>query len=209
MSIILNLRLADKKIPVLRGHDHFWAVIMDRHRSGQTFSAQDIDDASNADNGTVRDFVRRLAAGGLVELIEEGENPVHNRYRPLVIQSAAPRIRRDGTVIESLPASQCMWNLIRGPLGRNGFTYKDLVHWGQTDETSIAVSSARSWIKLLNRAGYLIQLEAGNARRPATWRLDPKMNSGPRAPMMLRTKLIYDPNKQAVIGPSVAEEEQP
>lgn len=209
MSIVLHLRLADKKMPILRGNDHFWSVIMDRHRAGQTFSAKDIDDASNASDATVRDFVRRLANSGMIELVEQGENPVHDRYRPLVIQSAAPRVRRDGTVIESLPATQCMWNLMRGPMGRNGFTYKDLVHWGQTDETTIAVASAKSWIKLLNRAGFLIQLDAGNSRKPATWRLDPKMNSGPRAPMILRTKLIYDPNKLAVIGPSEAEEEQP
>lgn len=211
MSIILNLKLADKnkpKRPVLRGHEHFWSVIMERHRAGCTFSAQDIDDASNASDSTVRDFVRRLVAGGLVELVEPGAHPIHHRYRPLIVQSAAPRVRRDGSVIESLPASQCMWNLMRGPLGSKGFSYRDLMHWGRTDETTITASYAKSFIKLLHRAGYLIQLDAGNPRKPATWRLAPKMNSGPRAPMILRTKLVYDPNRLEVVGPAEAEIEE-
>lgn len=209
MSLVLPLAMKKNGKRVLRGNDHFWSVIMERHHAGKTFSVRDIDLASCVYDATVRDFVRRLDKAGLIELVEAHPAAVDNRYRPLVIQSAAPRVRRDGTVIESQPATRCMWNLMRGPVGRNGFTYIDLVRWSQTDETPISPNSAKSYIRFLSTAGYLIQLDPGKPGTPATWRLNPAMNTGPQAPMILRTKLVYDPNRQEVFGPAEAEEVLP
>lgn len=205
MSIVLALKLAKGK-RVLRGHDHFWSVIMERHRAGQTFSVRDIDLASNTVIETVRDYVRRLEKASLIEVVEASATFVDTRYRPLVIQSVSPRVRRDGTIIESQPATQCMWNMMRGPVGRNGFTYLDIVHWSQTDETSITTATARSYIQMLAAAGYLIVVTLAKPGTPGLWKLDPKMNTGPQAPMILRTKVVFDPNRQEVFGPSEAEE---
>ncbi|MFT4162827.1 hypothetical protein [Shinella sp.] len=207
MSLVLALKVRKGKVPQ-RGNDHFWSVIMERHRAGQSFSVRDIDAASDARITTIRDFVQRLVKAGLVEEAEAAAVATDTRYRPLVIQSAAPRVRRDGSMIESQPATRCMWNLMRGPVGRAGFTYRDLVAWSQTDETPISVHTAKSYIKLLRAAGYLIQVDPGKPGTPATWRLDPLMNTGPRAPMILRTRLVYDPNRQEVFGPAEAEEVQ-
>lgn len=206
MSIILSLKMASKGKPVLRGHDHFWSVIMERHRAGQTFSVRDIDLASNTAIETVRDYVRRLEKARLIEAVEASPTFVDTRYQPQVIQSASPRVRRDGTVIESQPATQCMWNMMRGPVGRNGFTYLDIVRCSQTDETSITTATARSYIQMLAAAGYLIVITAAKPRTPGLWKLDPKMNTGPQAPMILRTKVVFDPNRQEVFGSSEAEE---
>lgn len=209
MSIVLSLKLAVKSKPVLRGHDHFWSIIMDRHRAGHAFTRRDIDRASNADLGTIRDFLRRLEAAGIIERVGTDTETGEISYRSQVVQSAAPRVRRDGSVIESQPATRCMWNLMRGPNGRAGFTYLDLVRWASTDDTAITVNTARSYIKTLHSAGYLVAITAGGPRKPTIWRLDPRMNTGPQAPMILRTKLIFDPNKQVVVGPAEAEEVQP
>ncbi|PZR89670.1 MAG: hypothetical protein DI537_20715 [Stutzerimonas stutzeri] len=208
MSIVLFLK-TDKKKRILRGADHFWSVVMERHRAEKTFSIRDIDNGSNSGSGAIRDFVARLEKAGLIELVQPASMVADNEYRPLVVQSTAPRVRRDGTVIESAPATRCMWNLMRGPMGRGGFTYRDLVHWAQTDETTIAPGTAKSYIKQLSTAGYLLQLDAGRPGTPATWRLDPGMNSGPHAPMILRTKVVFDPNRQEVFGPAQAEEVSP
>lgn len=205
MPLVLALKVRKGK-PPLRGNDHFWSVIMERHRAGMTFSMRDIQKASEADGGAVRDFVVRLEKAGLVERAAPAPLAVDIAYRPLVIQSVAPRVRRDGSVIESQPATRCMWNLMRGPVGRGGFTYRDLVHWGRTDETPISPSTAKSYIQMLRAAGYLIQADPGKPGTPATWRLDPAMNTGPQAPMILRTKLVFDPNRQEVFGPAEAEE---
>lgn len=211
MSLVLALKVQKGK-RVLRGNDHFWSVVMDRHRAGQDFSIRDIDGASNARETTVRDFVHRLRDAGLIEVVTSAPVASDIRYRPLVIQSAAPRVRRDGTVIESLPATRCMWNLIRGPVGRSGFTYRDLVSWSQTDETVISANTARGYIQKLLGAGYLIVIDPGKAGTPgtpATYRLDAAMNTGPQAPMILRTRLVFDPNRQEVFGPAEAEEVSP
>jgi hypothetical protein len=205
MSLVLALKVRNGK-PPLRGADHFWSVVMARHRDGKTFSVRDIQAASHEADGAVRDFVLRLERAGLIERAVSAPLAVDIAYRPLVIQSAAPRVRRDGSVIESQPATRCMWNLMRGPVGRGGFTYRDLVHWGQTDETSISVNTAKSYIQMLRAAGYLIQVDPGKPGTPATWRLDPRMNTGPQAPMILRAKLVFDPNRQEVFGPAEAEE---
>lgn len=207
MSIVLQLKVKKTK-PVLRGINHYWSIIMERHRQGQPFTRRGIDAASNSDLASIRDFIRRLERAGLIERVGvEASGEI--MFRPLIVQSAAPRVRRDGTVIESQPATRCMWNLMRAPMARQGFTYRDLVHWGSTDETPISVQTAKSYIKSLNAAGYLIELQTGNGHRPSTWRLDPKMNTGPAAPMILRTKMVYDPNRAEVYGPAVADEGQP
>lgn len=205
MSIVLSLKL-QKSNAVLRGHDHFWSVIMGRHRTGQTFSVRDIDLASNADTGAVRDFVQRLEKARLIEAVGDVPTFVDRQWRPVVVQTAAPRVRRDGSIIESQPATRCMWNLMRGPMGRSGFTYLDLVHWSQTEETRISANTAKSYIGALNRAGYLIRLDPGKPGTPAIWRLDPAMNTGPQAPMILRTKLVFDANQQKIMGDAEAEE---
>jgi hypothetical protein len=44
----------------------------------------------------------------------------------------------------------------------------------------------------------------GRARR-----LKPSMNSGPRPPMILRAKLVFDQNRHRLVGDIMAEEEHP
>lgn len=205
MSIILSLK-AQKGKTVLRGNDHFWSIVMERHRAAQTFSIADIIDASNDHEPTIRDFVRRMEKAGAIKLVMLADKARDSRYMPTVVQSRAPRARRDGTIIESQPGTRCMWNLMRGPTGRSGFTYQDLINWGATDETKISAATARSYITMLFKAGYLIKLDAGKPGTAATWRLNPGMNTGPQAPMILRTKLVYDPNRGEVFGPAEAEE---
>lgn len=205
MPILLSLKV-DKGKRILRGINHFWSIIMDRHHAGQTFSIEDIDLASCVHLGTIRDYVRKLEKASLIEMVEPADTMLRCRYRPLVIQSDAPRVRRDGSMIESQSASRCMWNLMRGPTGREGFTYRDVVDYCQTDETPITVKSAKYYIQMLSAAGYLIKIDPGKPGTPATWKLDPAMNTGPRAPTILRNRLVFDPNRNDVVGEVEAEE---
>lgn len=209
MGIVLALKVQKNGKRPLRGNDHFWSVIMDRHQAGLTTSIRDVDGASNVTRLTVRNFMKQLAQAGLIEQAAPAASADTVQYRPMVIQSTAPRIRKDGTVIESQPATRCMWNLIRGPIGRGGFTAVDLVRWAQTDETTIALRTARAYVYKLLNAGYLILVEPGRTGKPAIYRLDPNMNTGPQAPMILRTRLVFDPNRQEVFGASEAEEVSP
>jgi len=200
MAIILRLNVKAGK-RVLRGWDHCWSLMMAHAMNDEAFSITDIDKETNGRRADVRDFVKRLVAGGFLE------STGNRHYRVIRKQSMTPSVRRDGTVIEGVGRNQAMWNTMRSPVCRAGFTADDLVNWGSTDDVKIGRETARTYIKRLAEAGYLIALDKGKPGRLATWRLLPHMNTGPRAPKVLRSRMIFDPNKEKVIGEVVAEEE--
>jgi len=203
MSAILRLSIKGTR-PVLRGWDHYWSVIMDFAMCDTPFSAHDINARSDARRSDIRDFLKRLKLAGFIE--ETGEDPV--AFRVLKKQSATPRVRRDGSVIEGAGCNQAMWNLMRGPVGRSGFTADDLEKLASTDDVRVSKANAKSYIQRLNGAGYLILRQKGGPQKLAVWALLPDMNSGPVAPKVLRSHMIFDPNKQEIVGETLAEEEQ-
>lgn len=200
MSIILKLKV-QKGLPIRRGHDHFWSVIMDLDRCGQPITVDAIFTKSSAERNAICAFVRKLEKAGVLT-----PYPFNGGYKVLLRQSATPRIRRNGSLIESQPARRCMWNYMRGPMARNGFCTRDLVNWSQTDETRISQDMAKAYVRHLFDAGYLILLTAGKRGSPAYYRLDPKMIKGPEAPVVLRSQFVYDPNNQEIYGDAAAEE---
>lgn len=200
--------------PVLRGIEHFWSVIRDLDQHG-AWSVQDIYLRSNVTHrATVADFVRRLVAGGFAKATGErverrGPSQSAPTYklcgnRPV----RAPRLRRDGSLAGQGRGQQQMWNVMRGPLTREGFTYHDLALWGSTDEASVAASSAKKYIEHLATAGYLLQLHPGKAGSAAVWRLKPDMNTGPRPPLILTARIVYDQNRNSA-APFEAQEVNP
>jgi len=204
MSVILQLMIG-KSCPVLRGRDHYWSVIMDFAMREETFIARDVFGKSNVpDSGDIRAFLKCLTLAGYVE--STGENPVS--YRVIKKQAATPRVRPDGSVIEGVGRNQAMWNLMRGPVGRSGFSADDLVQKASTDEVKISVDCAKRYIKRLDDAGYLVLRQKGGKHRPPEWRLLPHMMTGPDAPKVLKSRMVYDPNRQQMVGEVLAEEEQ-
>lgn len=213
MSAILKLKTINGR-PVLRGIDHVWSVILDLTRGGETFTRHDVDQrcCDPADNG-ITDYLRRLVRAGI--LAEVGTEPAHGRrrgrriYRLVQRHQEAPRLRRDGSRAPVL-ANQLMWNTMRNLL-RDGFTLRELATFASTDEVSVPAPTAQSYIKHLAAAGYLTVLQESVGPHRAKWRLKPSMASGPLAPKLLRTHVVYDPNDNALYGPAeaVAEEVAP
>lgn len=203
MSIVLKLT-AKKGKPVLRGFDHFWSFMMDRALTDASFSTADIFNCSNASKSNINDFTQRMEKAGFIERVSFTEPP---RWKVRIKQRATPKVRRDGTILAGASKQQAMWNTMRSPVSRTGFTAQDLMVWGSTDELKIAKETARSYIAMLANAGYLIQLVPGGPNKLALWRLNPAMNTGPLPPMILRTRVVFDQNRHEVVGESVAEEE--
>lgn len=198
MSIILPLTVK-KGQPIRRGDDDIWSVIMEMDQQGQPITLDGIHARCNADRRDIAGFVRRLEKAGVL-------GPLAKGYKLLVRQSSTPRLRCDGSRIESQPARRCMWNYMRGPMARNGFCARDLVHWSQTDETRITPGLANGYISRLLEAGYLILLSPAKRGSPAWYRLDPKMIKGPDAPMILQSMFVFDPNIQDIQGDATAVE---
>lgn len=206
MTIVLKLA-ATKGATPKRGFRHYWSVMMDLEMEGKPFTLQTIFDASSANRDDIREFIKRLEMGGFIVQCDASSTEEHRAFRVVTRQSATPRVRRDGTVVESAGKQQCMWNAMRSPAYALGFTALDLIAW-TPDDVPISKDSARNYIQMLARAGYLLMVDKGAPGKLATWRLAPDMNTGPLPPMILKTKIVFDQNRHQVIGEAIAEEER-
>lgn len=208
MSAVLELTIADSK-PILRGHDHWWSVIRDLGRDGATFTVADIaarSDGRRQEN--IDDFVRRLARAGYAS--EAGwRQEKSRRYRLWRLDrrpTATPVLRRDGSSGRQGAGQLQMWTAMRQLAD---WTAVELAMAATTDACRVAARSALAYALRLEHAGYLAVLDRGGPGRPKRWRLKPSMNTGPQAPMILRTKLVWDANRRKPMGPVLAEEDRP
>lgn len=213
MPLALKLTVS-KAEPVHRGQEHFWRVIRTLGVDGRPFTASNIAAVSSEPHaGTITTWLRRLSKAGVLSKNGRVANAATGRleacWRLLQNPEQAPIVSRDGSAFRPRSARQQMWNVMRGPSGRTGFTWRDLVAYASTDDLVIRPNSAKSYIQELKQGGYFIQLDPGGPNRPALWRLRPAMNSGPLPPMVMRAKLVFDQNRRRVAGEVVAEEERP
>lgn len=205
MSIVLKLVLAGSK-RVLRGQVHFWRMMREQHAEHGQFSVASIDAASNARREDIRKFMRSLLAAGYIEVVGEvaSHSSPEKLYRIVRNQAECPRLTKSGS---QQTGQRNMWNLLRGPMGRDGINARDLAVFASTEETPITFETAKSYIRTLAQAGYLACLVKGGPGKLAIWRLKPSMNTGPLPPMILRSKLVYDQNADRIMGDLIAEEE--
>ena len=215
MPFILEMEL---KASRLRGHDHFWDVIR-AHGVGGEFTVVDVVGQTNAHQASVDDFVRRLLRAGYLALAgyRQVANPhwtvnkaVKARlYRVLKVPSDTPSLRRDGSAGSYGTGRQNMWNILRGPQAREGIDARDLVLLAETDDVPVSLASAKEYLGRLEVAGYLKVAQKAASGRLTRYRLAPGMNTGPKAPKLLKTRVVYDPNRREVVGDTVAEEVSP
>lgn len=213
MAVVLKLSVS-KATPLLRGQDHYWRVMRAMDAAGGSFTVSQVRAVSDdRDTAAIRAFVQRLVKGGIAE--DTGQlagTPIgrdERIYRLLRRPDATPVLSRDGAVMRSSSGQQQMWNVMRGPLARGGFTAADLVTYGSTEHMPVPLASAKTYIQNLHRGGYLVQLDPGGPGRLATWRLKPSRNTGPAAPKVLQAKLVWDANAERLAGEIIAEEIAP
>lgn len=208
MPIMVEFQAPPGK-PVLRGHDFFWSVIRLLDERG-AWSVHDVLLRTNrTERSTVADFVDRLVAAGIATetgAFVKHQNKSAPTYQLAMSPAKTPSLTREGTPGLQGRGQQQMWNVMRGPMARGGFTFRDLTLYGSTDEVTVAEESAKSYLKRLSEAGYLQCLKEGRPRHPAVWKLKPAMNTGPLPPAVLRTHVVYDQNRGQAFGPLLAEE---
>mgnify|MGYP001580370799 FL=1 len=59
--------------------------------------------------------------------------------------------------------------------------------------------TARSYLKWLKRAGYVVEVQASKPGKKARYRLAPGKYTGPRPPMIQRIGQVFDPNLGEVV----------
>ena len=55
----------------------------------------------------------------------------------------------------------------------------------------------------------LLVAAAGGPGRECRWRLKGSADTGPKPPMILRSKMVYDQNVGVIVGEPLAEEDHP
>lgn len=177
-----------------------WEVI---RKQQQDFTGYDIEKATCIETDTIRTYIQVLERGGFIEQTSKRVAfTARQHYRLLRdVGSEAPRLDRKGKPIPPT-GNECMWRTMR-IMGE--FTSTELAMRASTATTSIAEATAKAYARALCTAGYLIVVEEGRpfirgkGARQTRWRLIPSKYTGPRPPMIQRTKCIYDPNLAKIV----------
>lgn len=145
-----------------------------------------------ADKKTVTDYLKRLAAAGVLQVGLDGD------YRlPLDPGPKTPRVRRDGSVVEMGSGRRAIWRSMR--ILRQ-FTLDDLVKLGSTEDVVINRVDANHFVRWLVKAQYVMVIDRPRDNRiPTTYRLVPSKSTGPLPPQIQRSHQLYDPNLRKVV----------
>lgn len=169
------------------------------------FTADQLSRWSKVEYGPVRYLLKGWVAAGYLEILSGSWVPsrsgVKNVYR-LVRDNGveAPRVRPDGEPIEQGRAQESLWAAITA---LDSFQAAFLAEIAQ-----VPMVTARSYCRMLGRAGYLVALPTGKGRQPGgpVWSVAPQHKDKPRAPMITRLKAVYDPNVHAIVWAETADD---
>lgn len=166
------------------------------------------------DVATLRTYVQCLVAAGIVR--ETRREKVRGRacrcWYALARDEGveAPRVRRDGSRVTQGLAQEQMWRTLR-MLGSGDTNARELAAHASSSAAAVAEVAAGDYLRVLATAGYLHCTAAGHGTGRggvlARYRLRAEMNTGPKPPMVCRTRVVFDPNLMAVTWAPVVTEE--
>lgn len=180
-----------------------WAQI---RKQPNRFTQAEIAECGKVSEDAVKDYVKVLLKAGFIAVIDSeavGKLCKRNIYALIKDNGVeAPRISKKGEVVTHGSVNEAMWGTLRRVLMGQSFDYRELAAFSSTTSQMVAEETAKTYVFMLANAGYLECVTPpvlGRRARPGRYRLKPKMDTGPRAPMIQRTKQVYDPNKNCVM----------
>ncbi|MFZ6687538.1 hypothetical protein ACO0K0_07310 [Undibacterium sp. SXout11W] len=180
-----------------------WAQIRKQH---DRFTQAQIVERGKVSEDAVKDYVKVLLKAGFIAVIDSepvGTMCKRNVYALIKDNGVeAPRITKKGEVVIQGSVNEAMWGTLRRVLKGQNFDYRELAAFASTNSQTVAEETAKTYVLMLTNAGYLECVTApvlGRRARPGRYRFKPNMDTGPRAPMIQRTKQVYDPNKNRVM----------
>ncbi|KVE36219.1 hypothetical protein [Burkholderia sp. BDU5] len=196
----INLEMQGGKNPRQR----IWEAIRST-RDG--FRQREVAIASRTEISAVQDYMKGLLKGGYVEVEREerlGGAAVRRTYR-LVRDNGveAPRLTRSGNEVVQGSINEAMWSTMRRMFIAQDFNHVELAAFASTASCPISEATAATYVGKLAAAGYLECIAPANKHSryaaPARYRLRKNMESGPKAPLVQRTKVVFDPNWNRVM----------
>lgn len=196
----VHLEMTGGKTPRQR----VWESI--RRFMGERFTVDDIVRLSKTSDHIVGEYVKALVKGGYVEVVSEARvNALCTKRIYRVIRDnglEAPRLTKSGEEVTQGCGNDAMWGTLRRMFKAESVDYRQLAAFASTQRNPISPTSAKAYVLTLAAAGYLECVQPavkGGKALPGRYRLIPAMDSGVRAPMIQRTKLVFDPNWNRVV----------
>lgn len=172
-------------------------------RQGNEFALLDIVRAAHIETETVRTYLTSLINGGyVVQTTPPRHSREKNCYRLERDNGVeAPRLTKSGKPVTQGLATEQMWRTLR--MMGDEFNGTELAGLASTDSVAVSSVAARDYLAHLERAGYVAIVSKGHGRGAGgvqtRYRFNPGRYTGPRPPMVQRTKSIYDPNLGEVV----------
>ena len=151
--------------------------------------------------GAICGYLLGLEKAGFIRALSEKKRKVATRYelaRDIGVE--APRVSLSGELLPPSGRSR-MWKTMR-ILGT--FTARELASASELEGAPIAVSTAAHYCSWLARGGYL-RGYTGVAIELKRWTFIPAMDTGPKAPQILKVRKLYDPNRDKIVCEGPAE----
>ncbi|MBN9334683.1 hypothetical protein [Devosia sp.] len=181
---------------VPRGHEGFWAIILELDGVGP-WTLRQLDEQTNVNRASSKDYVHRLERGGFAERVGEvsARSGVANAtlWRLLKKPIEAPRLDRHGNELEETSA-QLLWRSIRI---LKTFTCRELQAAAEMPERPVALATARHYVAALSDVGVV---SAPPTRAPTEWTYRLLRDVGPKAPSVSSALVVFDPNSRQVLG---------
>ncbi|MGX5776481.1 hypothetical protein [Methylorubrum zatmanii] len=186
----------------LSGPQHYWDTMRRLTKEASGFTISDVHGASNGARWrTVQTYTLACARAGHIEAVGTRPVPEKNRdavvYRVKVTAPEAPFERGYDFADTAGHARVQLWTAMRS---LPSFTPRELAIAASTDDVQVSFASAKEYITALKRAGYLLEIQPALSRRPATLRLKPGMNTGPKPPAVSADGTVIDRNRRTVVG---------
>jgi len=189
----VNLERVNGKTP----RERLYAVMVECRNTGTAFSVRAVAKsclpAISLD--TARTYFTSLEKAGLLIRCGYCSDVVQQYQLAEHAPGTAPRVRRDGTLVEQGRGNAAMWGTLRRLFTGESCTVAELVAHASTADYPIAYRSAQDYLNNLIRAGYV-------DRSNGKYWLIPGKDTGPLPPMVQRSTAIYDPNLGAVVWQS-------
>lgn len=166
---------------------------------------------AHAHPAAVESYVHALRLAGLAESLEDAEARWAREHLQPYMSLAlgdesyrltsdtgaeAPQVTKGGAIIEGLTAQEAIWKAAR--VFRR-FTWSDIAAAVSSDERPVAPATVKAYLSDLHAAGYLSKAQVSRPGMPTAWQLRSDRDTGPRAPMVQRTKQVFDPNLGKVV----------
>lgn len=192
-----------------------WEAIRRLNKQQETFSEQDIWEATQGHDqlemSAVRDYRRGLVGADILTCVRKATHNTPALFELAIDEGAeAPRVDRNGKRVTQGLAQEAMWRTLR--LKQGDTNARELAAHAATGTAPVSEETANIYLRTLAKAGYLIVTAEsthvrGRGKTQARYRLRPDRNTGPRPPMICRTKVVFDPNENAVVWPAPVTEE--